>query len=204
MKWGLSIVAHAKWQGHLAKVESDTFVINGRRYSHDNIPHLPLNLSLESAKVISYGDRITFASRTAFLSNFHPSPIVMDGVTFTSAEQAFQFRKAQVAGDEVAANSIINCTDPLRIKRLGDEINLKPGSRWAEEFSLSVGFTPCRHLRPSSGQGEQVHHMTVVVKAKFSQNDSLHQQLLDTNTKTLIHATTCRFWGAVQSQPKFC
>ena len=76
-------------------------------------------------------------------------------------------------GQEEVASSIMNSTDPVIIKRLGDKV--KVNHNWSQH-QLLVMKTGCT--------------------AKFNQNEHLKEMLLRTGSKDLVHAGMDRFWGA--------
>ena len=62
-------------------------------------------------------------------NNFYPCDMEYNGITNSCAEQAYQDgRHAKTAGDENTAAQILNVTNPLQIKRLGDKV--KAGPEW--------------------------------------------------------------------------
>lgn len=98
-----------------------------------------------------------------FLSNFFEQPVTVDGYSFQNGESAFQGFKDMNRIHEFAE------LKPGKAKRLGRKVSLR--SDW-EEIKVDV--------------------MKNVVFSKFSQNEELKKQLLETNDRLLIEGN---WWG---------
>ena len=100
-----------------------------------------------------------FTGEYHFLSNYCACPITIDGLTYRSAEAAFQAAKCNVPIDRAAF-----CTVPPNVaKAIGRKIKLRKG--WEKERD---GI------------------MADVIHAKFSQNPALAQALIDTGDADLL------------------
>lgn len=73
-----------------------------------------------------------FHGEHAFLSNFYPSPVTWDGVTYPTVEHAFQAAKTHNQEDRLA---ILTAATPGRAKKLGRKVALR--TDW-EGIKLSV------------------------------------------------------------------
>ncbi len=111
-----------------------------------------------------------FEGEYFYLSNFYETPVHIDGLTYLSAEAAFQAYKCI----DPEMRKQFTALPPAKAKRLGRQVSLR--SDW-EEIKISV--------------------MTRVVKAKFEQNPLLAHALLRTGDAVLIEGTTWHdtFWG---------
>lgn len=120
--------------------------------------------------ITAYNPITSFRGEYAFLSNMHPSPITLGGVTYTCAEAAFQAAKLA----DKSKRSMFAGLSGKQAKALGRTINLR--SDW-EEIKVNV--------------------MEWVVKEKFEQNPDLRARLWDTLNKTIIEGNTWgdTFWG---------
>ncbi len=70
-------------------------------------------IDLWASKILSQGKKLIYFYETgpvAFLGNFSPSQITVDGQTFACAEAAFQYKKYQLLADQ---HGISNSTNPL-------------------------------------------------------------------------------------------
>lgn len=153
---------------HGCKVSGSKFVINGKAYRFDTIHLLPEDLQLCNIRQRRVGRGIGFQSEEAFLSNFFPATLTMEQLSFSSAEQAYQYFKARTC-----ANKILTLSNPRDIKLTGDEV-------------------------PTTAVWEQNKEafMRAVVFSKFRQNDDLRKKLLDTGDLPLYECTKNRWWGS--------
>ena len=113
-----------------------------------------------------------FAGHYHFLSNFYPSPIVIDGVfAAPTVEHGYQAWKAIRMEDAV---SILKCKSPGQTKRVARSIEHRPD--W-DEVKLSV--------------------MEYMLSLKFARNSVLGARLIATGDAYLTEGNTwgdC-FWG---------
>ncbi|MHB2019734.1 MAG: NADAR family protein [Candidatus Xenobia bacterium] len=106
----------------------------------------------------------------AFLSNFYPSPVTWDGITFPTVEHAFQAAKCVEREDQLA---IAAAATPGKAKKLGKKA-------WMRE----------------NWQDERLGVMEALLCQKFD-NEELAQRLLETGGADLVEGNTWgdRFWG---------
>ena len=102
----------------------------------------------------------------AFLSNFYPSPITRDGITYPTIEHFFQAHKTEWIEEHL---HIAECESPGEAKALGRSIELRDD--W-EEVKYQVMFTG--------------------VMLKFLSQQSLGQKLTDTGNAHLYEGN---HWG---------
>jgi conserved hypothetical protein, ribA/ribD-fused len=108
-------------------------------------------------------------------SNFFPSNFVVDGIMFNCNEQYFQYKKARMFNDTETAKKILKAISPFIHKRLGRNIKGYDDIVWKRE---------CEEV------------MIEGLRAKFSQNESLRETLLDTYGKFLVEASPFDIrWG---------
>lgn len=112
----------------------------------------------------------SFRGEKAFLSNFYDAPLTYKGITYQSAEVAYQ---AQKCGTEA---------EKRRFSALS--------SAEAKKLSHSM------KIRPTWGN-EKVAIMTEIVRAKFEQNPELAEKLRATGCEELeeINSWGDTFWG---------
>lgn len=112
-----------------------------------------------------------------FLSNFYLCKVTIGGITYGSAEAAFQ---AQKVLDNEEKKKFVDIT-PLQAKRLGKKVKLRED--W-EEVKVDI--------------------MTYVVRAKFTQNHTLADKLIETGDAELIEGNNWRdyFWGMCNGKGK--
>lgn len=110
-----------------------------------------------------------------YLSNWFHSNFSMNGINFTSMEQYMMYKKAVCFNDNEIAEQILATQDVARIKELGRSVSGYNESVW----------NGVRQIIVYDG-----------LLAKFSQNDSLREQLLDTKDAILAEcAVKDRIWG---------
>lgn len=167
------IATVAKQQGiTYIRTHGDGIVVEDGKFRHKDLDLLPPNLSLGRAKTREESEDIFFQGEFSPLSNFFPSQIITDDITFCSAEQAFQYRKAAFMGYDQTADKILKTRDPYEIKRLSN-------------------------LVPSNEEWKETEHQTMVdiLNLKFTQNSELGQFLVDTGEKMLHEATNNDHWA---------
>ena len=111
-----------------------------------------------------------FREEYEFLSNFYPTKIVFDGITYFNSEAAYQAQKCLHAEDRMRFARLSSD----EAKRLGQKVERRPD--WDE---VKCGI------------------MEKIVYEKFSQNPALAQALLDTGNKTLKEGNYWKdlYWG---------
>jgi ribA/ribD-fused uncharacterized protein len=116
-----------------------------------------------------------FTGRYHFLSNFHASPIEMDGLKYPTVEHAFQAAKTK---DATKARRIREAESAKEAKRLGGRNGI---------------------VKPLRPDWEQIKDdvMYKCLQCKFTQNPSLKKALLNTGDEYLEETNTWRdiYWG---------
>ena len=114
-----------------------------------------------------------FNGEYRFLSNYYPCPVTIDGLTYRNAEAAFQAAKCDDPVDRASF-----CTLPPNVaKAIGRKIKLREG--W---------------------ENERDGIMADIIHAKFAQNPTLAQALIDTGDADLIEGNTWNdnYWGVCE------
>lgn len=111
-----------------------------------------------------------FSEEHAFLSNFHPSIVFLDGHMYPTVENAFQAAKCLNAEDRAQFATLT----PGQAKRLGRKIALRPD--W-DTYRVQV--------------------MKDLVLQKFRHHAELQEKLLATGDATLVEGNRWHdtFWG---------
>ena len=117
-----------------------------------------------------------FAGEFSFLSNFHPAPIVFEGIQFPTSEHAFQAAKTL---DHAERQKIAWLDTPGKAKRAGRKVTLQPN------WDIIKG-----------------NIMRTIVRAKFQQNPDLAAQLVATGDAELIEGNNWgdTFWGVCRGK----
>jgi ribA/ribD-fused uncharacterized protein len=118
-----------------------------------------------------------FFDEYRFLSNYHLCEVVYEGLTYSSAEGAYQAAKTE---DEYT-KTIFQTLAPLECKRKGKSFRLRKG--WEK-------------------MKERVMHD--VVRDKFTRNLDLREKLLETGSKYLEETNYWgdAFWGVCEGKGK--
>ena len=158
------------------KLENDALVLNGVRYTIDDISKLPEEIAVYKAAQKVDDNTLAFHREFSPFSNFHKSIFSVNHQSFHCAEQFIQYQKALMAGDSVTANEILLCETAYDAKRLSCKINGFNIQRW-----ITDGYEICL-------EG---------IRSKFVQNPMLLEMLKSTGDKVIVEASTDKLWGTV-------
>lgn len=117
-------------------------------------------------------------NENAGLSNFATRHFEFDGIRFVSVEQAFQYKKAEFAGDFDAAIRILSTTSPSEARRIGRSIKGLNVSAWDKQSS-------------------EILYNNML--ASFKQNEEAADLLLSTGNKQITH----KYRGVEQDNGRF-
>lgn len=114
----------------------------------------------------------SFYGRWAFLSNFYPSTLVHEGITYPTAEHAYNAAKTL---NRVSRYEIAEANHPAKAKRKGRALDLRPG--WEESVRYDA--------------------MADVLVAKFTANPQRTEALLATGDAVLVEGNWWhdQHWG---------
>lgn len=117
----------------------------------------------------------SFTGEHAFLSNFHPSPITYEGITYPTLEHAFQATKTR---DPVIRQAIADKKTPGQAKRAGGKQGI------------------IRDFNFEEWENKKIFVMEHLCRLKF-QNPTLEAQLAATGDATLEEGNSWNdtFWG---------
>ncbi len=109
------------------------------------------------------------------LSQWWPSPFIVGGITYLTAEHWMMAKKALLFEDEATFNLILQTNKPAIAKELGRTVKNFDAKKWAAQ-SMDIVTAGNRH--------------------KFSQHEDLKQFLLYTGNKIIVEASPADFtWG---------
>jgi len=110
-----------------------------------------------------------------FMSNWHPSPFIIDGINYNCVEQHMMFNKAKYFGDIESAKKVLAADSPREQKKLGRKVSGFDAVQWR-----AVCYDICI---------EGVYH-------KFLQNEELKLKLIATGDSILIEGSPYdKIWG---------
>jgi ribA/ribD-fused uncharacterized protein len=109
-----------------------------------------------------------FKDKHAFLSNFHPAKVIYDNIEFPTVEHAYQYAK-------------------FNIDKIKEEIRSVETPKEAKQIaSRYKNFIPANFHRGKRSL------MYTLCHEKFSTNDELQKQLLETHPSELVEGN---YWG---------
>ena len=156
------------------RLEGNQLVLDGKRYTKDNLYQLPKNLNIMKITTKSDEHSVGFFGELCLLSNFYPSSFLFHGINYHSTEQLIQHQKAKFCGDKHIERSILSAKTPLECKKLSREITNFSFKRWLE------------NAKELCKEG---------IEAKFTQNPRIMQALLETGDKVLVECAKDPLWG---------
>lgn len=109
---------------HKCKLLGASIELDNHTFEYKDLNKLPEGCRPENTQMIPCDNntKLCFQGAHAYMSNFHAVPITYKDKQFSSAEQAFQWRKATHHNDQQAINKIMENDDPYVIKKIGEEI----------------------------------------------------------------------------------
>ena len=117
-----------------------------------------------------------FDGEYRWLSNFWPSPVLLDGLLYPTVEHAYQAAKTVLPNERTLIGSLAT---PGQAKRAGRKVTMRPD--W---------------------EGMKIDIMTRLVEKKFLYHDALRIKLILTGDEKLVEGNTWgdRFWGTVDGE----
>lgn len=107
------------------QVDKNVFIVNdkiqfkGQRYSLAEV--YDTDLDIASIHTTYTPDSVLFYGRFSPFSNFYPVVLCIDGYAYSSVEQYYQYCRAVHVGKSEVAAQIMLSSDPIDMKRLGDQ-----------------------------------------------------------------------------------
>jgi ribA/ribD-fused uncharacterized protein len=118
---------------------------------------------------------VLFYSGKSYLSNFYSCRFTVEGVVFSSNEQFFHFKKAQLFNDKGAMKKILETNSPSEQKQIGRRVKNYKESEWSKQ---------CYSF------------MKQGLHAKFSQNEDLKKKILSNPKARFVEASPRdKKWG---------
>lgn len=156
------------------KLVRNKLIIKGKAFTIENVHEIPDCVSTDLPDLSkNVSDVIILHEQLNPLLTTHPGNIVYQGATYSSLEQFYQYHKAEVCGDGVAAQKVLGTSNTRYIRKVGSGIS--ENSAWSE----------CKESVMLRG-----------LEIKLSKNDQLKSYLMATGTKTLAVANTGdQYWG---------
>ena len=115
------------------KLQGDKLVMDGVKYSMDNIIDLPQDIAAYKTTEKCKDLHIIFYEELSLYSNFHLAKFTIDGVEFPLAEHYIQYQKSLFCRDSVTANQILKSETVLESKKLSHRIEKFSRHQWESE-----------------------------------------------------------------------
>ena len=169
-----ALAAFARSKGYNSSVRSTFIVVQGKKYSYQELGRLAPEISLEKAKTLECLDwkGIAYQSDHAPLSNLYPCNIVYKSRVFLSAEGALQHTRAIICGRTVEANQIEFERNAYKVKRIAS------GLPYSQEWEDKV---------------EDI--LLEILIIKFTTNSYCRKALMATGDRSLFEATGDKVWA---------
>lgn len=156
------------------KLMGSSIEMNNQIFEYKDLAKLPAGCRPENTQMIPCDNntKLCFQGAHAYMSNFYAVPITYKDKQFTSAEQAFQWRKASHHNDIQAINKILENDDPYIIKKLGEDITTNHNWKQDEEEILFE-----------------------IVRQKFLQNRDIFDRFVSSPYTEYFECTVGNKWG---------
>ena len=119
-----ALAALARAKGHTAQQKGDFLIINEQKFSYRDIDDLPIDISLEEAKLRPTKDGIAFQGPHVYLSNLADAPFDDDETPYRNMEEYYQCKHAQHAGNKRIWRLLRECENSYEMIRLGKELHV--------------------------------------------------------------------------------
>lgn len=159
--------------GHTITQKGDSVILNNTHYVYEELSLMPKGMSLADSRTIVKNGVIAFQSPHSPLSNLYIAPIKHNGITYQSAEYAFQHTKAVHCKNHVLARAILSEPNPFDAMATGKRVDVT--NEWAD----------C-----------QLNEMSKILQAKLEQVPAFYSALKSSDRHHLVENTRSLFWGA--------
>ena len=156
------------------RIAGDKLILNGRKYSTDDLDKLPTELSGFEISSKRCRSGMCFFGELNPLSNFHRAQFNVDNEVYHSSEQFIQKVKADYFGDAQTSNDIMRADTPLECKQLARNITRYDHIEWSR-----IARSKCE----------------CGITCKFQQNPALMNLLISTGEGILAEASYNKLWG---------
>ena len=155
-------------------LEGAKIILDGKSYSKESLHKLLEKISSYNVLIKHYDEVVGFFGELSPFSNFHPSPFRYKEHDYHCAEQLIQHEKAKLFGDFETKDKILKAKSAIECKQAAYETENYDHDNW-----ISNATQLCK----------------AGIKAKYEQNNSLKELLLNTGTQTIVECSKDRDWG---------
>ena len=160
------------------RLTRDKLYIDGKPYEVAPTPnYLEVNKLIDIPGTCQKADaeKIIFLGCHSVFSNLHYSPFTIDNVSYNCVEQRIQSAKAELFDDDVSHAKIMRELNPYKIKKFGSKIRNFKEDQW-KKHRAQIAY--------------------IAMHAKFTQNASLRNILLNTGNAKIVESSTNSDWGS--------
>ena len=158
----------------MCKLEGTELTIKGKKYSYDILHDLPANISTHVISCQQDSQYYGFFNEFNPLSNFHPVPLIHEGVKYHTSEQYIQRMKAKFRNDMETLAQIMLADTLYECKKLGRNVKNCNTEAW-NHAAMDLCFPG--------------------LLSKFQQNPGLSSFLRNTGNKTILECCFNEVWG---------
>lgn len=159
--------------GYNISQKGDSVVLNNVLYKYEDLSHMPKGMTLADSRTIAKNGVISSQSPHSPFSNLFLAPIKRNGITYHSAEQAFQHAKAVTCKDHVLAKAILNEPCPIEFMSIGKRVEINDD--WGKR---------------------QLEDMRSILRLKMDQVPAFATLLKASDKHHLVENTRSIYWGA--------
>ena len=156
------------------RLEGAKFILDGKSYYKESLHKLLEKISSYNVSTKHNDEVVGFFGELSPFSNFHPSPLSYKEHDYHCAEQLIQHEKAKLFGDFETEDKILKAQSAIECKQAAYETKNYDHDHW-----ISNAAKLCK----------------AGIKAKYEQNNSLKELLLNTGTKTIGECSKDGDWG---------
>lgn len=156
------------------RVKDYKIKFKGSWYGINDIESLPSELHPKMVYSPRSTEALVFFTKHSPLSNHHPSPFYINGMSFTCVEQYLALAKASLAKNETLAKRAMDSKEPGEHKTILNLLKREVQEKWAEQAPLII---------------------LPAIRAKFQQNKVLADFLIGTYPLALGEASKDPIWG---------
>ena len=160
----------ANKHGRVARQSGSGVVIDGIYYTHSTLDNLPKEINIAATRTRYRNTRVGSTGHRAPCQTCTLPLAPVEGNTFESVEQAYQYAPADFAQAHKMTQQIRDTSNPYFAKNLGKSVN-------------------CHAWGPRRDEVLQR-----LMKVKFQQNKELQQTLLETRQSKLVECTIDPYW----------
>lgn len=166
-------VQYMSGEGNTITQKGDSLQINNTVNKFEELSSMPPGMTLADSRTIKKNGVIAFQSPHSLLSNLYPCTIKRNGLSYKSADYAFQHAKALVCKDHAHAKAKLNEPSPFDAMAIGKSIE------------VTEDWNAC-----------QLDEMACILRLKMDQIPACSSLLTTTDRCHLVENYRSTFWGA--------